>query len=75
MHTGRNPEILSKKDVVFLAGDHLIGQAKLLKLRSLSKGQMISKGLFGVLEFSQKTNEQIRFYYYDEFVRSFLGEL
>ena len=28
-----------------------------------SKGQIISKGLFGILEFSQKTNERIRFYY------------
>ena len=25
-----------------------------------TKGQIISKGLFGVLEFSQKTNERIR---------------
>ena len=30
---------------------------------------------FGILEFSQKTNEQIRFYYYDEFVRSFFGRI
>ena len=26
------------------------------------KGQIILKGLFGILEFSQKTNEQIRFF-------------
>ena len=26
----------------------------------LSKGQLISKGLFGILEFFQKTNERIR---------------
>ena len=32
----------------------------------LSKGQIILKGLFGVLEFSQKMNERIRFYYYYE---------
>ena len=25
------------------------------------KGQLTSKGLFGILEFFQKTNEQIRF--------------
>jgi hypothetical protein len=27
----------------------------------VSKGQIISKGLFGILGFFQKTNEQIRF--------------
>ena len=27
------------------------------------KGQLISKGLFGILEFFQKTNERILFYY------------
>ena len=26
-----------------------------------AKGQLISKGLFGILEFLQKTNERIRF--------------
>ena len=26
----------------------------------ISKGQIISKGLLGILEFSQKTNERIR---------------
>ena len=30
-------------------------------LFDISKGQMISKGLFGILGFSQKTNEWIRF--------------
>ena len=30
---------------------------------------------FCTLEFSQKTNEWIRFYYYDEFVRSFFGRI
>ena len=39
------------------------------------KGQIISKGLFGVLEFSQKTNERIRFYYYDKFVSLFFGRI
>ena len=39
-----------------------------LKVRKFSewncgKGQIISKGLFGVFEFSQKTNKQIRFWY------------
>jgi hypothetical protein len=29
----------------------------------LAKGQIISKGLFGILEFFQKTNERILFYY------------
>ena len=33
-------------------------QSKMKKFSTVSKGQMISKGLFGVLEFSQKqTNE------------------
>ena len=41
----------------------------------IGKGQMISKGLFGVLEFSQKTNEQIRRSNKNEFVRSFLGRI
>ena len=29
----------------------------------VTKGQTISKGLFGILGFFQKTNEQIRFQY------------
>ena len=39
------------------------------------KGQMISEGLFGVLEFSQKMNEQIRRSSRNEFVRSFFGRI
>ena len=52
----------------------------------MAKGQIISKGLFGVLEFSQKTNERIRFFCLtafcvakrrlstkSKFVRSFFG--
>ena len=47
----------------------------LQKKRYTTKGQMISKGLFGVLEFSQKRNEQIRRSIENKFVRSFfLGE-
>ena len=38
------------------------------------KGQIISKGLFGILEFSQKMNERIRRSSKNEIVRSFLGE-
>ena len=30
---------------------------------------------FGILEFSQKTNKRIRFYYYDDFFRSFFGRI
>ena len=30
-----------------------------------TKGQIISKGFFGVFDFLQKTNEGIRLYYYD----------
>ena len=37
-------------------------------------GPIFSKGLFGVLEFSQKTNQQIRRSSRSEFVRFFLGE-
>ena len=29
------------------------------------KGQLISKGLFGILNYSKKTNEQIQLNYYD----------
>ena len=29
------------------------------------KGQLIAKWFFGVIDFLQKTNEQIRLYYYD----------
>ena len=43
------------------------------------KGQIISKRLFGILGFFQKTNKQIRFYYCqakkNEFVRSFFGRI
>ena len=39
------------------------------------KGQIISKGLFGVLEFSQKMNERIRRSSKNEFVRSFFGRI
>ena len=40
-----------------------------------SKGQIILKGLFGVLEFSQETNEQIRRSSKNEFVHSFFGRI
>ena len=33
------------------------------------KGQIISRGLFSILEFSQKTNKRIRFYDWNEFIR------
>ena len=39
------------------------------------KGQIISKGLFVVLEFSQKTNERIRRSSKNEFVCSFFGRI
>ena len=32
------------------------------KMKISTKGQITSKGLFGILGFFQKTNEQIRFY-------------
>ena len=41
----------------------------------IAKGQMISKGLFGILEFSQKTNEWIRRSSKNEFVRLFFGRI
>ena len=40
-----------------------------------TKGQMISKRLFGVLEFSQITNKQIRCSSKNEFVRLFFGRI
>ena len=42
---------------------------------SVTKGQIISNGLFGVLEFSQKTNKRIRSSSKNEFVRSFFGRI
>ena len=39
------------------------------------KGQIISKRLFRILEFSQKTNEQIRRSSKNEFVRLFFGRI
>ena len=42
---------------------------------SSGKGQIISKGLFCVLEFSQKTNERIRCSSKNEFVRSFFERI
>ena len=39
------------------------------------KGQIISKELFGVLEFSPKTNERIRRSSKNEFVCSFFGRI
>ena len=38
-----------------------------------TKGQIISKGLFGVLEFSNKMDKHIRSSSKNEFVCSFLG--
>ena len=47
---------------------------RISNLRTI-KGQVISKGLFGVLEFSQKTNERIRRSSKNEFVHSFFGRI
>ena len=72
-----------KKLFTFTNG-HLLLFALLLvqKKRLLSplkfdcvKGQIISKGLFGVLDFSQKTNERIRRSSKNKFVRSFFGKI
>ena len=41
----------------------------------VTKGQMISKGRFGVLEFSQKTNKQICCSSENEFVCLFFGRI
>ena len=46
----------------------------ILKIK-IPKGQIISKGLFGVLEFSQKTNERIRRSSKNEFVSLFFGRI
>ena len=45
------------------------------QMPTLPKGQIISKGLFGVLEFSQKMNERIRRSSKNEFFRSFFGRI
>ena len=39
------------------------------------EGQIILKGLFGILEFSQKTKEQIRCSSKNEFTHLFFGEI
>ena len=46
-----------------------------LKLVSNTKGQLISKGLFGILKFSQRTNERIHRSSKNEFVHSFFGRI
>ena len=47
---------------IFVVGNWLLDPlSNLLKIiKTNGKGQIISKGLFGVLEFSQKINERIR---------------
>ena len=45
---------------------------KCKKYVDIFKGQIISKGLYGVLEFSQKLNDRIS---KNEFVRSFFGRI
>ena len=45
------------------------------KKTAVPKGQIILKELFGVLEFSQKTNERICRSSKNEFVRSFFGRM
>ena len=40
-----------------------------------NKGQIILKDLFGIIEFSQETNEQILCSSKNEFVRSFFGRI
>ena len=47
----------------------------LYDLMPTSKGQIISKGLFGVLELSQKTNERIRCSSKNEFICLFFGRI
>ena len=49
-------------------------QYQLIKLY-IKVRYIIAKGLFGVLEFSQKTKEQIRRSSENEFVRSFFGRI
>ena len=36
-------------------------QNELFEIHQIPKGQLISKGFFGILEFIQKSNEQIHF--------------
>ena len=50
-------------------------QKKMLQEVYWSKGQIISRGLFGVLEFSQKTNKQICCSSKNEFGCSFFGRI
>ena len=40
----------------------------------MTKGQIILKGLFGILKFSKKTNKRICFFNWNELVHLFLRE-
>ena len=52
------------------------GDVHKLRLQdNVGKGQIISKGLFDVLEFSQKTNEWIRRSSKNEFICLFFGRI
>ena len=42
-------------------GARVRGSVFKMEFRVLAKGQIISKGLFGILGFFQKTNARIRF--------------
>ena len=58
--------LMASRQVCSLQGNYLIFLQRSENFRRISKGQIISKGLFGILGFFQKTNEEIRF----SFVRS-----
>ena len=60
------------KSSAFLRKPQIFG-AICLKILTLLKGQLISKCLFGVLTFFQKTNENKSTSSKTEFVRSFFG--
>ena len=48
----------------YLSADFSLAEVVVYGTRE-GKGHLISKWFFGVIDFLQKTNEQIRLYYYD----------
>ena len=52
---------LKEKETLFVKKKRIVDSEFVQKRHEQVNGQIISKGLFGILKFFQKTNEQIRF--------------
>ena len=77
LETQQQPSLQYLTNVQSCLGRQIIHPAhtKVYFNEFVAKGQIISKGLFGILEFSPKTNERIRRSSKNEFVRSFFGRI